>query len=140
MDHLKNEMFRYLKIQLFSNVALESILIYATGGLDSIFFPFLFISILSAAFFLGKGMGLTFATIGTISTSTIAFIYWYHADQGRPMPLVAKEWQAPQDEVFIYYLPHVFFDLVCLPRCPTPHTYSATFYLTIQSQIPNTLY
>ncbi|MDQ7780707.1 MAG: ATP-binding protein [Planctomycetota bacterium] len=75
--------------QIGMDVVFESLLVYFTGGVDSIFAYLFFASILAAALLSSTRMAVLLASLATILLSSVTIIYFYSGLEGIRLPYFA---------------------------------------------------
>jgi two-component system sensor histidine kinase PilS (NtrC family) len=80
----------HASLQIGIDVILESLLVYFTGGVDSIFAYLFFASILAAALLSSTRMALLLASCATILLSSITILYFFYGHANLALPYFAK--------------------------------------------------
>jgi PAS domain S-box-containing protein len=77
--------------QILADFLVETILIYLTGGIFSVFTPLYFVSIVLSGMLISPNNSLVFASVATIGLSGIALIYFLAVEQNVSLPFLPRE-------------------------------------------------
>ena len=82
---------RYIIFQILADFFAETLLIYLTGGIFSVFTSLYFVTIIVCAIFISPGASIISASICTITISGIAFLYFLSSLNNIPIPFIEQE-------------------------------------------------
>lgn len=92
--------------QIFCDLLLESVIVYYTGGADSVFAPIYVLSILSAGFLLSPRASFYIATAGSVCFVAVVLAVYFHW-MFSALPFPDPEFGGRQDSIYLFYASYV---------------------------------
>lgn len=100
---------KFAIIQIFVDIILIAILVYLTGGVDSIFAYLFFAAILAGAMLISARASLFLASTATVCLCMVNILYYLHKAYGIGLPLLSPEITERFDRRLSFLLPYLFF-------------------------------